>query len=138
MILKPLLSGLLLAAVWTAVYFLLQKFVPDIINEFKPPESNENFVNENGGGINQAEDFNFDLNEDIINHKTPLDEPGSESGEQQFSEDIRITEGTSDAKPKKVRKKAAANEIMVDGVPMAKDPDLMAKAIQHVLDSDED
>jgi len=126
---RALLSGLLMGGLTAGLIEVLRKLVPEVMELFEPkgpvssPESDETL-------------FTQDSSEDDLSSGISIDEAGGGSS----VEDIRIDENEiSRKKSAKPRKKAAKEgDIVAEGVALENNPELMAEAVKHILDTDKD
>lgn len=147
-ILRPLASGIIMAAFWIAGYHLIKILVPEFMNEM---ESNFSSADDDISENKLSNDISGDLDFELENIENT---PGSESGttsknetvkgedlseSNSHSEDMpKNTIKSSNGKEAEVKKRAGSDEMLVQGVPIKKDPDLLARTIQHVLDTDKE
>jgi len=148
LIIRPLISGVIMALLWVAVYQMLTRFVPEIIAAFGSSK-------EKGGGLSsessdgmptsssariQDDDFNFELGDNdngLIEESVPTQElPKEFPSKEEPPRETGIK--NENAPPKKNKVAVASDEMLVQGVPIKKDTELMARAIQHVLDTDKE
>jgi len=140
-ILRPVFSGIIMAIFWNLCYLLLKKLLPDFTSEletaFGATENGEMADSRLPGMYDESGDFNFDLekNEDDRDQDNGDDLEGSS---ENVSEDLEVAESSAKPMVKKRKTTAGSDEILVEGVPIKKDPELMARTIQHVLDTDKD
>jgi len=142
LILRPLASGFIMAIFWAVCYFLLEKLAPDFLGEIKTTFSiAEDLPSQAKGSTSPDDDpnFNFELDPTEPNSGDETQHP-DELKSEKVSEDIKINMSEPERKinAAKPKTKAGGDEIMVQGIPIKKDPELMARAIQHVLDKDTD
>ncbi|MDH4262352.1 MAG: hypothetical protein OEV78_04830 [Spirochaetia bacterium] len=142
LILRPLASSVIMILFWNVGYLLLQQVAPELIKEIKKSFSNSasdsSRYNEDSG------DLNFELDQ----FDKDSDESGNKNGNKQekISEDIELNSNDENDQPvkstandsNKKKQRAGGDEILVQGVAIKKDPELMARTIQHVLDTDKE
>lgn len=145
---RPLASAIIMSLFWTMAYFIVKKFVPDFANAMREsffPNSSDGQEAGNNEENNPDDDFNFQVNDQDSPATGGEKKTEAKEGTEKVSEDIQLSapEGgesskKADKKVKKKRQAAGGDEILVQGVPIKKDPELMAQAIQHVLDTDKE
>ncbi|MES0488386.1 MAG: hypothetical protein ABUK01_00235 [Leptospirales bacterium] len=132
-LLRPLLSAVVMGALGFLLYKLIQMFIPEFVAEVDnilEPELSEDHLED----IPMPEEFT-DESEVDGSEKTDSED----AGEYEDMGDVVINEEEIARKKGELgKRKGKEDEIVVQGIPMKKDPDLMAKAVQHVLDSDDD
>jgi hypothetical protein len=146
-LLRPLVSGIILALFWNLGYIVIKKFVPDLVNEVQStfPKS-QNGMSENNAQTGSFDDASGDFNFEINNSENS--DKGSSSNQnnrEKISEDIKLDhsdheEGTTVKTPAsaKPKQRIGSDEMLVQGFAIKKDPELMARTIQHVLDTDKE
>ncbi|MDH4200962.1 MAG: hypothetical protein OEV66_11375 [Spirochaetia bacterium] len=139
LVLRPLASAIVMASFGVGAYFLVQNFSPELLKDvFGNSQRSEDRDYTNEESPDLKDEFDFDLDkQDIspdVRSSVAVDEtlkikPNPKS-EQETSQK---------ASPQtKSQARVGSDEMLVEGIPLKKDPELMAKAIQHVLDTDKD
>lgn len=127
---RAFLFGALMGALTAVLIEALRKLVPEVMELFESKEglsssesSEELFEESDSGQESEISD-------------APLTEGG---GDASVTEDIHIDEGeVSRQKAAKPRKKAKEGDIIAEGVALENNPELMAEAVKHIIDTDKD
>lgn len=122
---RPFLYAFLMIMVATASYYFLKMTFPGII---KAIES----LNDAAAGFDDL----YDLESDEDDLALDLDD-SSDDNVSAGSVDVGDLHSITNS-PGARQATAKAGEILVKGVPIKNEPKLMAKAIKHLLDKDED
>jgi len=129
-IFRPILSALIMGALGFFLYKLIQLFIPEFVAEVDQilePAPTEDLLED----IPMPEEY---TDESEVDGTSDFEE-----GSEDDMGDIVINEEDIARKKKDlVKKKGKEDEIVVQGIPIKKDPGLMAQAVQHVLDTDDD
>jgi len=126
---KPLISAMVVGIVAFALYKLIKVFVPeftDVVEQSSSPQ----------GSTSEEEQMYDDILGDDLYSNQKNEAVGDEEYDNQLENDSFDDEQKNEKK-KKPKPRSSGNNIMVEGVPLEKDPDLMAKAVKHILDTDE-
>ena len=121
---RPFLYAVLMGLIGAIVFYFIHFTAPEVINEFKG---------------NDAELDDFEGGDDGLDDSLAF-EDDSDSGdysEVDTSVDGNVLSSGSNTGGKPQRK-ARPGEIMVEGVPIKNEPKVMAEAIKHLLEQDED
>ncbi|RME92005.1 MAG: hypothetical protein D6767_04065 [Candidatus Hydrogenedentota bacterium] len=117
-IIRPILSALFMGGVGAGIYLLLQKIEPEFLEEFESmPESS-------------GDELEVDLDED----SEPLEEGETQ---ENIDTDFPASEEPLPSTKIKPNQTPKEDEIVVEGVAIKNDPQVMADAIQHVMSQDE-
>ena len=132
LIVRPIVSALVMFILGTGIYILFAKQVPEIIAELNPPQAEDSVLPiESEGTSNSsdaaeamaASDVGSSSNSDFDSVKVADPTSGSYSGAPQSGGKKNITAGPG--------------EIVVEGVRIKNQPDVMAETIRHLMDQDE-
>jgi len=126
---KPLISAFVVGIVAFALYKLIKAFVPEFTDVVEHSSSPQRPTSE------EEQMYDDILGDDLYSNQQNEVE-GDEDNENQL-ENGSFNEEQSSDKKKKPKPRSSGNNIIVEGVPLEKDPDLMAKAVKHILDTDE-
>jgi len=133
LIVRPLVSALVMFILGTAIYIVFAKQVPEIIAELNPLQAEDSILPMDGEGVASssdateamaAHDMGSTSNSDFDAVKVADPTSGSYSGMHQNPGKKNITAGPG--------------EIVVEGVRIKNQPDVMAETIRHLMDQDED
>ena len=134
-VIRPFISGLVMALLGGGAYFIVKWKVPEItdsadsdLKDHPSEEINDAGVPENMQGDDGKVDTNIEVDA-ASTDKNLADKPankyaGSSSG-------VYVPQASKN-------RKVTGDQIEVEGVALPKQPELMAKAVQHVLDTDKD
>ncbi len=122
LLVRGILFGILGGILGGGGVFLIEKFVP-ALKESK--EEKEEFLEEM-----EKEEESFA--EELI-EETPIGEEEEIKEEKKEESYQEVLESSSFSPPKKRGVSVKGEEIIVEGVPLKNDPELMAKAIRHLL-----
>ena len=138
LILRPILYGLIMAFLGGGLYFLLKSMSPEIIEVLQKDN-----VSGDSNGTNLEGDGNLAAGTEITDElSTPFD-----SGEDVESKIARKNANSSDEMFKSKRSSSITNikrthakegEILVEGVPIKNEPELMARTIKDLITRDTD
>ena len=127
--LRGLISGVSMVVLGMGAYFILEWQIPGLwsLNKNKV-DSDENFLEENN------------LEESLLESETVEEEDiGSEnssvSTDQNYDNDDLLNKKSTNSDKKSF---VSGDTVVVEGVSLQNKPELMANAIQHLLDQDED
>lgn len=146
-ILRSFVSAMITGIMGAGVVLAIQMIMPDFIEQLQKAkrEGGENDQEEEGaldGNMDDGDDLSLDeISGDL---DAPVDEflSGIDEGATSSSSEIKIDEAEITKQKqggKKGQKRSAKNdEFMVGDVPLKDDPELMAEAVRHVLDSEDD
>lgn len=127
--LRALFSGLTMLALALVLYFVLDVTIPEV-KELLPNSQSKKQEEEAGFSDIATEDLRADdLPLDNTSDQDEKNNPPKESYTPQITEKMM--------KESKKNKKVAEDEILVEGVAIKKDPELMKNAMRQVLDQDE-
>jgi len=151
---RPLISALIMGLIAFVFIKVIEIFIPELSADMESLNSGENDSDENFDlDSDNKIDQNFNNDNPITDEVSSLDEntegkseetvdDGGESELQYGMNDDSLKDVVIDEDKVKSKKSNLAakseNTIMVQGVPLEKDPALMAQAVQHVLDQDDE
>ena len=129
-LLQPVIMALVMAAIGSGIYYLVSHLYPEMVAQVR------SIFLPMGGEAEMSDGLDdLAINDDIESFT-------SEGNEESISEtDLAASDGSVLATPGSKSSRASfakEGEILVEGVPIKNEPKLMAEAIQHLLDQDED
>lgn len=123
--LRALFSGLTMLALTLVIYFILDITIPEVNQLLQNSQTKNQEETEPSFSDLSSEDLADDM----------LKENAKEDHFQEDSYTPQITEKVM--KESKKNRKVAEDEMLVEGVAIKKDPELMKNAMRQVLDQDE-
>ena len=143
-ILRPLISSIIMASLGVGVYFILQQQTPDLLSTVNEEE------NSYSGTISQKNEMSYmdpkdegegegDIKQDSLETTNSMSDMagGSSLGESQKHDDDGTLLSRSSRSVAK-QSSVSGDTLVVEGVPLENKPKLMAQAIQHLLDQEDD
>lgn len=127
---RPLIAAFFMGLLGIGIHLLLNTVSPEIVKAFNDEENN---AGENPDDM---------PSENIHLENAPADslESGSEAANTEASDDAIFRNDTGSGMQQKSKKNVVAGqgEIVVEGVKLKNEPKVMAEAIKHLMDQDED
>lgn len=131
---RPFLYGFIMSLLGVAVYFILSLFVPEVLKEMRAEEPVENGSEEPEYSGNEEQEPETEMPADGT-----LPDMTAEDAQSALGDDELKTKSSAAAKSARNAKRAPKEgEIDVEGVAIKNEPEVMAEAIKHLMDQDED
>ncbi len=139
--LRPIISAICMAGLGAGIYFFLHWQAPDLLSQ---KSNDDNFNNKEmfqSDTISHTSLANIEeSNEEDLSgetHRTnqdPSSSKGYNSGESYDENDLLNRDSIRGEKYSSVTQ----DTVVIDGIPLENKPELMAQAVQHLLDQDDD
>lgn len=138
---RPFLYGFIMGVVAAVSYFIIKLFIPEIISEFldenyEDAELDISKESENLSNHDSELDLTKDKNKDSDNIKSKTNESSLIDENLDLGTQSSSNAPSARVKPKK-EDKVTDEEVIVQGVTLKNEPQLMAEAIRDLMERDE-
>ena len=130
-VLRPLVSGICMAALGAGIYFVLEWQTPDLLRLNRKDKDEEDLDIDLPSDEGSSEDASPGKAADS-------DQPIEAASGAAFTADHEYDEHILGRQNKIKKHSSSEGQLVVEGVPLENKPKLMAEAIKHLLEQDKD